>query len=69
MPKIIQNQKEIILIAINVVLLVILIAIALISIGSLARSLVAALETGGASGTTGVKFDFEGFKALNLQIK
>lgn len=69
MAKILENQKEIILIAINIVLFVILIVVSLIFISSLARSLVTAIETGNTAGTTGIRFDFDDFKALNLQIK
>jgi Trk-type K+ transport system membrane component len=69
MPKLLPNQKEAILVAVNVLLLIVLLAVALASIGSLGKSLVRAFEASSTDGTAGISFDFTGFKALNLQIR
>ncbi|MCL4406432.1 MAG: hypothetical protein M1586_02270 [Patescibacteria group bacterium] len=69
MPKLSQNQKEIMLIAINVVLLIVLLAVAFWSIGVLGKSFIRAFEAPATVGGTGISFDFAGFRALNLQIR
>jgi len=69
MPKLSQSQKEIILIAVNVMLLVVLLIGAFWGIGVLGGLLVQAFEAPTMVGGTGIFFNFEGYRALNLQIR
>jgi hypothetical protein len=69
MIKFSQNQKEAFLITINVLVFILLLAVALMSIGSLGKSLIRAFETSSGDDGAGISFDFAGFRALNLQIK